>query len=667
MKTFSKLVLLCAGLMLAGQAAAADLQFGRDASMKDATKASMEKNRQEIAVLDFGLQDDFADAERGFIAPLLNGGKVVGKDGKVVWDLAAWDFDKEGKDMTSASQAPATVNPSLWRQYKLNMKSGLFKVTDRIYQVRGADISNLTVIEGDTGLIIADPLISEECAKAALDLYYAHRPKKPVKYVIYSHSHIDHYGGVKGIVSPEDVKAGKVQIVAPEGFLQAAVSENVNAGVAMGRRAHYMYGDYLKPGPKGHVGTGLGIMNSLGTTGIIPPTIVIEKDGQTVSMDGLDFVFLLAPNTEAPAEMHWYIPALKALTCAENCCHTMHNLYTLRGAKLRDPLSWSRSIDKTIAAFGAEAEVMYGMHHWPVWGSERVNKMLHMTSDLYRYINDQVLHLANQGKTMIEIAEEFRLPKDLAKFFALRGYYGSLNHNVKAVYNFYLGWFDGNPAHLHVLTPEASAKKYVEYMGGAKNVIKRAREDMAKGEYRWAAQVLDHVVFADPSNKEARLLEADALEQLGYQAESGPWRNFYLSGAMDLRTVGATATAPVGGAQGRAGMPSDLYFGWLGIRLNSARAEGRNDRVLLKLGEEGTWVLELANSVLHASKAKDSASVDAAVTLEGALSLVQGVLEGVLPLDKAKEKGLAISDEAKLASFVALFDRFSPNFNLVEP
>ena len=466
---------------------------------KEATDFTKKIQQQMISGLDFNDRADFEDAQRGFIAPLPNKGKVLCQDGQEAWNLAPYDFLMD-------QQAQPTVNPSLWRQTQLVMCSGLFKVSDRIYQVRNLDISNLTIIEGDTGLIIVDPLVSKENAAAALKLYYANRPFKPVKYVIYSHSHVDHYGGVEGVINVNDVKAGKVKILAPSGFLKAAVAENVFAGTAMARRASYMYGVLLPPSPKGHVGAGLGLKNSTGTRSSVPPTDTIEHDGETKILDGLTFVFLLAPNTEAPAEMHWYIKELKALTAAENCVHTLHNLYTLRGAKTRDPMLWAQALDATVERFGQDVEVLYGMHHWPMWGRERVCKFLNLTSDIYRYIHDQTLHLANKGLTMTEIAEELKLPPALNSSFALRGYYGSLSHNIKAVYNLYLGWFDGNPAHLHVLPPVASAKKYIEYMGGAVKILEQAKKDYANGEYRWVAMVCDHLVFADPTNIAARNL-----------------------------------------------------------------------------------------------------------------------------------------------------------------
>jgi alkyl sulfatase BDS1-like metallo-beta-lactamase superfamily hydrolase len=441
---------------------------------KDATDVTKKANAQVLKKLPFTNKQDFEDAKRGFIAPLPNKGVIKNDKGQVVWDLTRFAFIKQD------APAPDTVNPSLWRQSQLVIQGGLYKVVDGLYQVRTAYLSNLTIIEGKDGLIVVDPLISAETAKAALDLYYQHRPKKPVVAVVHSHSHVDHYGGVRGVVSEKDVKAGKVKIYAPEGFLEAAVAENVLAGNAMSRRASYMYGNLLPPGPKGQVGAGLGVTTSTGTITLIPPTNIITKTGQRENIAGLDFEFLLAPDTEAPSEMHWYIEQLKALTAAENCCHTLHNTYSLRGAKIRDPLAWSKYLDQTMAMWGDKAEVMYGMHHWPVWGKDRVQEMLSKARDCYRYINDQTLRLANQGYTEVEIAEMIELPKELAQHWALRGYYGTMNHNVKATYVKYLGWFDGNPATLHVLPPEKASKKYMEFMGGGRGSPQKGQSSLCQ-------------------------------------------------------------------------------------------------------------------------------------------------------------------------------------------
>lgn len=678
MRFFFKLILLGAASLLCGSlsAQAADLkQPGSPPAPKPASAATRAINKAVGQELDFKDRQDFEDAQRGFIAPLPDKGRILDQKGRETWNLEGYAFlaPAMSRDMPPSrimpTPAPDTVNPSLWRQSQLVLRDGLYKVTERIYQVRNADISNMTIIEGDTGLIVVDPLLSAENAAAALKLYYAHRPAKPVKTVIYSHSHADHYGGVQGVTSQADVDAGKVEIIAPQGFLQAAMSENVMAGTAMSRRAQYMYGTLLPPSPTGHVGSGLGLKNSSGSVGLIPPTLAIAENGRTLELDGLTFVFQLAPNTEAPSEMHWYIPELKALTTAENCTHTMHNLYTLRGAKTRDPLSWCKALDQSLETWGSEAEVLYSMHHWPVWGNERVRASLGLMRDLYRYINDQTLHLANQGQTMLEIAENLRLPPELNREFGLRGYYGSLSHNAKAVYNFYLGWFDGNPAHLHPLPPREAAQKYVEYMGGSQAILTRARRDIAKGEYRWAAQVLDHLVFAEPDNMAARALEADALEQLGYQAESGPWRNFYLSGAQDLRGLSPKRLgARQANGQSQA-MSPELFFDYLGVRLNADRAQGKQLHLRIVLtdaqpGENARWDLRLARSVLHARKAADT---PAPVALTAPKLAVMAVFAGKMPVEEAERQGLISGDGQILREMLGLLDTFRADFNLVLP
>ncbi len=427
---------------------------------KAASGFTLEANRKLLGELPFEDERDFEEASRGFIAPLPEG-HVLKPNGDFVFDPARLDFAK-GRE-----EAPDTVNPSLWRQVRLIAEGGLFKVCERIYQVRGYDISNLTVIEGDSGVIVVDPLISAETAKAALEFYFEHRPKRPVVAVIHSHSHVDHYGGVRGVIDEEDARAGKVKVIAPEGFLEAAVSENVMAGTAMTRRAMYQFGALLAPDEQGTVGTGLGSGVSLGTVTLIQPTDEITEGNSRMVIDGLTFNFMLTPDTEAPAEMHWYVEELKALTAAENCVHTMHNTYPIRGAQVRDPQAWSMYLNETIERWGSEAEVMYGMHHWPSWGHERIVEMLSKGRDAYRYINDQTLRLANHGYTPIEIAEQVRLPDSLERHWAVRDYYGTISHNVKATYTRYLGWFDGNPANLDPLPPVETARKYVEYMGGA--------------------------------------------------------------------------------------------------------------------------------------------------------------------------------------------------------
>ncbi len=614
--------------------------------------------------LPFADQQDFEDARRGFIAPLPDGGVIRDQEGQPVWDLSGFSFIKEG------AASPETVNPSLWRQSQLLMFAGLFKVCDRVYQVRSADASNITFIEGNTGLIVVDPLISTECAKAALDLYYQHRPRKPVVAVIHTHSHVDHYGGVKGVVSEAEVKAGKVRIIAPEGFLKAALDENVMAGTAMSRRAGYMYGVYLPPGPQGKVTMGLGVTVSTGAITLIPPTDLITETGQEMTLDGLKFVFQMAPDSEAPAEMHFYLPELKVLCPAENCCHNLHNVYTLRGAKTRDALAWSKYLHEALERWGEGSEVLLSVHQWPIWGQERLMDRLKKQRDMYRYLHDQTLRLANQGYNMLEIGEMIELPESLAKEWYARGYYGTVNHNVKGVYVKYLGWFDGNPANLHPLPPVEASARYVEFMGGAAAVIAKARKSYDRGEYRWVAQVMNHVVFADPTNAAARDLQARALEQLGYQAESGPWRNFYLTGAQELRrgVAKASAGSTVSPDSIRA-MPLDLFFDYLGVRLNGPKAAGQTMTINWNFTDtQEKFALALEHGALNHTANRQEKDADATVTLTRAA--LNEIILGGKPKLEAKLASGDIKVEGKhekLGELLSLMDNFDPWFNIVTP
>ena len=630
---------------------------------KAATDATRTANAQLLESLPFSDRQDFEDADRGFIAPLPDGGVIKANDGRVVWDVSGFGF------INDQAECPDTVNPSLWRQSQLVVRGGLYKVVDRLYQVRNADLSNLTIVEGDTGLIVFDPLISVETAQAALELYFEHRPRKPVMAVVHSHSHVDHYGGVRGVVDEADVKAGKVMIVAPIGFLEAAVAENVLAGNVMSRRASYMYGNLLPAGAQGQVGTGLGVGTSAGTVTLIPPTHHITETGQKMTIDGLEFEFLLAPDTEAPAEMHWYITELRAVSAAENCCHTLHNTYSMRGTSCRDPQAWSKYLNQTIDMWADKSDVMYGMHHWPVWGSDRVRWMMGMARDGYRYINDQTLRLANHGHGPVEIAEMVEFPPELASHWAMRGYYGSVNHNVKATYTKYLGWFDGNPATLHTLPPEQAAKRYVELMGGAERVVEAGQKAYADGEYRWVAEVVKHVVFADPNNTAGRELLADAFEQMGYQAESGPWRNFYLSGARELRHgVKQFATPSTASPDTIRVMSLDLFFDYLGVRLNGPKAAGKKITINFEITDTAeTGVLFLANGSLNHSLGRQDAHPDATLTLTR--EALNNIILGVAPLADQITSGTVTvdGDGGAVREFVGLLDTFEFWFNIVTP
>jgi alkyl sulfatase BDS1-like metallo-beta-lactamase superfamily hydrolase len=650
-------VVLCVGLgvLWAGGGDAADTPA------KPATAQTRKVNETFFKAFDFSDTRDFDDARHGFIAPLDDQGVILDAKGRAVWDMTKFRFLLD-------AAAPDTVNPGLWRQMQLVMTGGLFKVCDGLYQVRNADLSNMTIFEGKTGIIVADPLVSVETARAALELYYKHRPRRPVVAVIYSHSHVDHYGGVKGIVSEDEVKSGRVKVIAPEGFLQAAVSENVFAGTVMSRRASYMYGNLLPPSPTGQVGAGLGTTTSSGQVSLIAPTVSITSTGQTMNIDGLDFEFMLAPGSEAPAEMHWYIKQFKAVTAAENCCHTLHNTYSLRGTRIRDPLAWSKYLDQTIALWGDKAEIMYGMHHWPVWGRDNVVGNLKMGRDGYRFINDQTLRLANHGLTPEEIAEQVEFPGALGRHWAMRGYYGSIYHNVRATYTLYLGWFDGNPSRLHPLSPVQAARKYVEYMGGAEAVMARARKDFADGRYRWVAQVMNQVVFAEPDNAPARQLTADALEQLGYQAQSGPWRNFYLTGARELRDGVRKLPTPITSTDTARAMSLDLFLDYLGTRIDSAKAGTRHLVINMVFPDAGeTWLLELENGALSHRADASAKNADATVTMNR--SVLKGIALGKTTLQEATGAGdVAVTGDARaLPDLIAMLDTYEFWFNIVTP
>ena len=634
--------------------------LGRD----DASEATRAANEALAAGLAWEDTRDFEDAARGLIAPLPDGGKVLNEAGLPVWDLSRYDF----LHVHEPEEAPATVNPSLWRQMKLTVQGGLYEVVPGLYQVRTIDLSNITFAEGPDGLIAFDPLISAETARAALELYYEHRPRVPIVAVVYSHSHVDHYGGVRGIVDEADVAAGKVRIIAPEGFLEAAVAENVLAGNAMSRRASYMYGNLLPADPRGQVGAGLGMTTSLGAIGLIPPTETVTETGQRLNIAGLDFEFLLAPDTEAPAEMHWFIEQLGALTAAENCCHTLHNTYTLRGAKIRDPLAWSKYLERTVAIWGDRVEVLYGMHHWPAWGRERALEMLGMARDGYRFINDETLRLANHGLTPAEIAERIEFPPELGRHWALRGYYGSLNHNVKATYVNSLGWFDGNPATLWTHPPEQAASRYVEFMGGADAVLAKARDAFSAGDYRWVVEVVNHVIFADPENEEAKALQADAFEQLGYQSESGSWRNFFLTGASELRNGVLDLPAPnTGSVDSVRAMSAPMFFDYLGMRLNGQRAGDRRITIGCVFGDvDERWTLLLRNGALSHREGVDE-DVDATVTVDRA-DLNAVILGTATLLEQIADGRASVSgDEAVLHDLIDLLDEFEFWFNIVTP
>jgi alkyl sulfatase BDS1-like metallo-beta-lactamase superfamily hydrolase len=626
-----------------------------------ATRATAAANEAVHLQLPFPDTSDFALAERGLLAPLPD--TVVAADGHTVWDSRKFDF-VEG-------DAPDSVNPSLWRQERLNGRSGLFEVVDGIYQVRNLDLSNISFVRGETGWIVLDPLITAEVAAAALELVNTHVERRPVTAVVYSHSHADHFGGVHGVCSPEDVAAGRVRIVAPEGFTLEAVSENVMAGNAMSRRASYMYGNLLPTSPTGQVGAGLGKTTSTGSFGLLQPTDLIGHDDTSIVLDGVELRTLYTPDTEAPAEFVFLLPAWRALWTAEVVTHVQHNLYTLRGAQVRDALGWSKAIDTMIGEFGADTDLVFASHHWPTWGHEASLTLLRSQRDTYRYLHDETLRLANHGGTMLEIAEQLELPDALARTWSSRGYYGSVNHNVKAIYQRYLGFFDGNPATLHPHPPVAAAERYVAYMGGADAILERARADHEAGDDRWVAEVVKHVVFADPDNVEARELLADALTQLGYRAESGPWRNFYLTGAKELRDgVVVLPTPSTSSPDIIAAMPTGLILDFLSVRLKHQEAAGLVGTSLLELTDtEERYLLELSNGVLHNRAIGPGAEPATDATVSTTRVWLDRLLTSEDPAATLRSgDGVQLTgDPSALLAVFSLLDEFPFWFNIVTP
>ncbi|MDG3016387.1 alkyl/aryl-sulfatase [Speluncibacter jeojiensis] len=626
---------------------------------KPATSATVEANLAVLGALPFADTESFEDARRGFVTTL-DPPVITGPDGRVVWDLRPYAF--------LDAAAPSTVNPSLWRMAQLNLQHGLFRVCERVHQIRGFDIANMTIVEGETGYIVIDPLLSTEAVDAGMSLVREHLGDKPVTSVVITHSHADHYGGVKAVVTDEQARTGQVRVVAPVGFLDHAVSENVNAGTAMSRRAQYMYGVGIAPGARGQMTCGLGIGLTNGTTTLIAPTDLITESGQELVLDGVRFVFQYTPGSEAPAEMNFHLPELRALCMAENVSHNMHNLYTLRGAEIRDAAAWSNYIHESIELFADDTDVMFIGHHWPVWGREKIVEFLAQQRDLYRYIHDETLRLAAQGHTAVEIAERIELPQSLATFWANRGYYGSLNHNVKAVYQKYLGWFDGNPANLHPHEPAESGRRYVDFMGGPDAVLSKARRSFDDGDYRWVAQVVGHVVFADPGNREARELQADAFEQLGYQSESAPWRNFYLSGAQELRHgVQKLPTTTVTPDVVRA-MTTDMLLDYLSIRLNGPKAYQQSFSVLFTVTDTGEQrLIRLTNGVLVRSTLIPDHGYSAHVRLPK--ETLAGLALGTADLRAAESAGTltVTGDIDSSAALFELCDKFEQSFAIVTP
>lgn len=604
-------------------------------------------------------RQDFEDAERGLLA---RGGErqVRAEDGRVVWDLDAYAFIE--------GPCPDTANPSLWRQSQLLIKDGLFEVVPGIYQVRGYDLSIMTLVEGKSGVIVIDPLISKETAAAAFALYTEHRGPRPVSGMIYTHSHLDHFGGVKGVIAEEDVSDGRIPVIAPEGFMQHAVAENVFAGTAMARRAGYMYAASVDKGPKGQIGAGLGQTTSTGEATLIPPTLDITHTGQELTVDGVRIVFQLTPGTEAPAEMNFYFPDHHALCMAENSTHTLHNILTLRGAVVRDAHAWAHYISETLALWGEDLDVVFASHHWPTWGRERCVEYLALQRDAYLYLHDQTLRMINQGFVGSEIAETLQMPPALVAAWHTHGYYGSVSHNIKAIYQRYMGWYEGNPARLWPHPPAESARRYVAALGGVDAAVHHARQAYDDGDYRWAAQLLDHALFAEPDHAGARALQADTFEQLAYGAENGTWRSVYLAGAKELREGQFGTPAAAASADLLRALTVPQIFDSVAVRVDGPRAWDRHITIAwVFTDEDAIHVTELRNGALNHRPV--AAAPPGITTFRLTRPGLAGLLTGRPDLPTALADGTVRveGDPADFALLVSLLAPVDPDFAIVTP
>lgn len=628
---------------------------------KPAHPVTQQAQARVLAELDFSDQQDFEDARRGFVA--------TRPDAHIEADAGGVAFTQREHAFLDGPPVD-TVNPSLWRQSQLNRIHGLFKVTDRLYQVRGFSLANITFVESDSGVIVIDPLTFTEHARAAWDLYQAERGPRPLKALIYTHSHRDHYGGVRGITSPEQVAQERIPVIAPVGFTEEAFAETMLAGVPMRRRSLYQFGTTLAAGPQAHVDSGLGKAAGRGGDGFIAPNVLVQGLRERHVIDGVEVAFQLTPGAEAPAEMNLFFPGLRALNLAENACHTLHNLCPLRGAKTRDALAWADYLDDALHEYVPHADVVLAQHHWPVWGQARVAELVAGQRDMYRYLHDQTLRLMSQGLTPAEIGEQLIMPNALSRQWYARGYYGAVVHNVAAIYAHYLGPYDGNPAHLHPLPPESAAQRYVRYMGGADAVMARARADYESGDFRWVAEVTNRVVFADPGHLPARELCADAMEQLGYQAESATWRNAYLLAARELRTQGAPVL-PAGiaiSADVVAQLPLGKFLQFLAIRVNGPRAQDIKLRIDWALSDDGdVQQITLSNGAFNhrAGSHGDAAQVRVRTDRTQLARLLQGPEDLLRCLDQGELD--VQGDLAQFRQWVLCLDAFTPMFNVVEP
>lgn len=629
--------------------------------MTDPPKPATAHTRQALeragALVSFDDEGDFERARRGLLATI--DGPIRNAAGAPIWDVSARDFIRDSE------KAPDTVHPSLWRQARLNGIHGLFQVAPGAYQARGYDISNITFLEGERGWLVIDPLTSADTARACLELANRTLGERPVTAVIYTHSHTDHYGGIRGVIDEADVDAGNVRIVAPEGFLEEVVNENVIAGPAMLRRAAYQFGPLLPIGPRQQVDSGLGCGIPFGAVDLIAPTEEISKTGQELVLDGIRVIFQNTPDTEAKAEMNFFFPDSRLLCMAENCTHNMHNLYPIRGAQMRNALAWSKYIHEAMRLFADRTDAMFSTHHWPRFGRDDVRGFLTLQRDLYRFMHDQAMRLANLGRRPDEIAAELELPECFRGESHVQGYYGTLSHNVRSVYARYLGWYDGNPANLEPHPPVDAASRYLEYMGGAEAVIARARKSFEAGDYRWVAEVLTHVVYDDPKNAEARALQADAMEQLGYQTESGTWRNAYLMGAQELRN--GTPSIPTGrGRQFAHAMTVEQIIDMMGASFDPSAFDASATFNLEMTDLDERHVLGVRNCAFH--HVPDAADPDATATIRSDRATLSQVLAGTLGLDDASASG-ALEVRGDADAWRRLLDSLASfrYFGLIEP
>jgi len=615
------------------------------------TIAKQQELRKTLPLSD---KKDFEEQTKGFIAaPEYK--QIMAEKGHVAWDMGKYEFLLEGKDYD-------TIHPSLQRQAILNMNYGLYEVIPGIYQVRGYDLSNISFIKGDTGWIIFDPLAAKETAAAALKFINEQLGERPVVAVIYSHSHLDHFGGVRGVVDEADVKSGKVQIIAPVEFMDHAIAENIYAGNAMSRRLFYQYGVLLNASPYGHVDQSIGKNIAAGNSGLIPPTRYIEKPIEELTIDGVRMVFQNTPNTEAPAEMNTYFPDLKAFWAAENITGTIHNIYTLRGALIRDALAWSKYINRALYDFGQEAEVMFASHSWPRWGNDRIQEVMRGQRDMYGHLNNQVLHLANKGVTINEMHNVYEVPKSLQQQWYARGYHGSFEHNSRAVINRYLGYWDANPTTLIPLSPKDSAPLYVEMMGGAENIIAKGTALFNEGKYRHAQEILNKLVYAEPQNQQAKDLLADSFEQTGYQQESPSVRNSFLAAALELRSgIPEGESAHTAGPDMIRAMTTELYLDFLGIRMDATKSDGMKFRINLSTPDNGEkFVLEMSNGAL--TNITGYQVDDADLTITTTRADLEPVMMGIITFD-----GLIASGKAQLEGDREAYEQLKTTLVQFEP